>query len=160
MEENIYNFTALSIKGDEVPLSVYRDKMLLIVNTASKCGFTSQYGWLQKIYDEYKDRGFVVLGFPCNQFGSQEPGDEESIGSFCRMNFGITFPMFSKIDVKGDNASPLYKYLIQVKGGLFGSNIKWNFTKFLIDVTGVPIKRYAPATDPKKIAVDIERLLA
>jgi glutathione peroxidase len=159
VEKDIYNFTAKSINGEDISLSNYRGKVLLIVNTASKCGFTSQYAGLQELYDKYKDKEFTILGFPCNQFGSQEPGDEKSIETFCQINYGVTFPMFAKIAVNGKNAHPLYKYLTYAQSGLFGSNIKWNFTKFLINQNGIAIKRYASITKPKSIAKDIDILL-
>ncbi len=159
MEKNIYEFTAKSIDGEDSSLSKYRGKIVLIVNVASKCGFTSQYVGLQKLYETYKDSGVIVLGFPCNQFGSQEPGDEKSIHNFCKINYGVTFPLFAKINVNGKNAHPLYKYLTTIKSGLFGSSIKWNFTKFLIDQQGIPSKRYASVTAPKKIAKEIEKML-
>src|ERR1700759_3395293 len=127
----IYDFTARSLQGKDVPLADYRGKPMLIVNTASKCGFTPQYEGLEKLYEQHKDKGFVILGFPCNQFGAQEPGSEEEIGAFCQANYGVSFPMFAKIDVNGANAHPLYDYLKGEKAGIFGSTrIKWNFTKF------------------------------
>lgn len=159
MEKDIYGFSANSIDGKDISLSKYQGKVLLIVNTASKCGFTPQYSGLQKLYDKYKDKGFVVLGFPCNQFASQEPEDEKTIQNFCTINYGVTFPMFSKIEVKGKNAHPLYKYLVQIKSGILGSGIKWNFSKFLINKEGVPVERYAPVTSPSKIESDIKKLL-
>lgn len=159
MENNIYEFTAKSIDGKVVSLNEYQGKVILIVNTASKCGFTSQYAGLQNLYETYKDKGFIVLGFPSNQFGSQEPGNEKSIQEFCQVNYGVTFPLFAKIDVNGKNAHPLYKYLTTVKSSLFGSSIKWNFTKFLINRKGIPVERYASITAPKKIAKDIEKLI-
>lgn len=156
----IYDFSVLTIDGEETNLEKYRGQVLLIVNTASKCGFTPQYKELQKIYETYKDRGFHVLGFPCNQFGGQEPGDEKEIQEFCTLNFGVTFPMFAKVNVKGNNAHPLFQYLMKHAPGLFGSEtIKWNFTKFLIDRYGNIVKRYAPNTSPLKIIQDIEALL-
>ncbi len=160
MQHSVYDFQAKTIDGTEQSLSEYNDKVLLIVNTASQCGFTPQYEGLEKLYQQFKDRGFVVLGFPCNQFQNQEPGDEKEIQQFCSLNFGVTFPMFSKIQVNGSEAHPLYRYLVEAQKGLFGSKaIKWNFTKFLIDRKGQPVKRYAPATKPSKIASDIESLL-
>lgn len=158
MEKNIYGFSARTINGENIKFEKYKGKVLLIVNTASKCGFTSQYAGLQKLYDKYKNKGFSVLGFPCNQFGSQETGDEKCILDFCQVNYGITFPMFSKIEVNGKNADPLYKYLTKVKSGWFTSRIKWNFTKFLINKEGVPIARYAPNTIPEKIENDIKEI--
>jgi len=160
MSENIYEFTANSIDGKEVPLSEYKGGVLLIVNTASKCGFTPQYEGLQKLHDKYKDKGFMILGFPCNQFSNQEPGTEDEIKSFCELNFGVNFPMFSKIDVNGENAHPLYKYLTNKLPGIAGTkSIKWNFTKFLVDRNGIPVQRYGSNKKPKKISADIEKLL-
>jgi glutathione peroxidase len=157
----VYDYSAKTIKGEEVSLENYKDQVLLIVNTASKCGFTPQYGQLQEIYDQYKDKGFAVLGFPCNQFGSQEPGDEAEIEEFCTLNFGVNFPMFAKIDVNGENADPLFQYLAEEAPGIMGSKaIKWNFTKFLVDRTGKVIDRYAPNTAPSKMVQDIENLLS
>jgi glutathione peroxidase len=157
----VYDYSAKTIKGEEVSLENYKDQVLLIVNTASKCGFTPQYGQLQEIYDQYKDKGFAVLGFPCNQFGSQEPGDEAEIEEFCTLNFGVNFPMFAKIDVNGENADPLFQYLAEEAPGIMGSKaIKWNFTKFLVDRTGRVIDRYAPNTAPSKMVQDIENLLS
>jgi glutathione peroxidase len=159
MEKNIYNFSAKSILGEACSLSKYQEKIVLIVNVASKCGFTSQYAGLQKLYATYREHGFIVLGFPCNQFATQEPEDEKSIQKFCQVNYGVTFPLFAKIDVNGKNAHPLYKYLTTTKPGLFSCSIKWNFTKFLINRQGIPIVRYASITTPKKIAKTIETLL-
>ncbi len=160
MAQTIYDFTAATLGGKEKSLAEYKGKVVLIVNTASKCGFTPQYAGLEAIYEKYKDRGFVVLGFPCNQFGAQEPGSETEIEQFCQVNYGVKFPMFGKIDVNGSNAHPLYKYLTSAKPGILGTEaIKWNFTKFLIDKNGQPVKRYAPNTKPEDIADDIEKLL-
>ncbi len=156
----LYTFSARTLGGESVGLDRYRDKVLLIVNTASECGFTPQYAGLQQLHDRFAARGFDVLGFPCNQFGKQEPGDAAQIGSFCEKNFGVTFPMFEKIDVKGPAAHPLYRYLTNEAPGLFGTKaIKWNFTKFLVDRRGQVVKRYAPKTTPEAIAADIEALL-
>ena len=158
--DDIYGFSAESLGGAPVRLDQYRDKVLLIVNTASECGFTPQYKGLQDIYQEYAARGFEVLGFPCNQFGKQEPGDAAQIGSFCEKNYGVSFPMFAKIEVNGANAHPLYKYLKDKSPGLLGIEaIKWNFTKFLVDRNGNVVKRYAPQTKPEAITDDIEKLL-
>ena len=157
---NIYDFTATSIGGRETPLEEYKGKAILVVNTASKCGFTPQYEGLEKLYADYADHGLVVLGFPCDQFGHQEPGSEGEIEEFCQLNYGVTFPMFAKVEVNGANAHPLYKWLRKVKSGLMGSRIKWNFTKFLVDREGNPIKRYGSTTKPEKIAADIEKVLA
>jgi glutathione peroxidase len=157
---SIYSFSARTLGGGEVSLEQYRGKVLLIVNTASECGFTPQYAGLQKVYEAYAGRDFVVLGFPCNQFGKQEPGDATQIGSFCEKNFGVSFPMFEKIDVNGANAHPLYRYLTSEAPGLLGlEGIKWNFTKFLVGRDGTVVKRYAPVTKPDAITADIEKLL-
>jgi glutathione peroxidase len=157
---SIYDFTAKLNNGSDESLADYKGRVLLIVNTASECGFTPQYKGLQELYAKYKDRGFAILGFPCDQFGHQEPGSDADIRSFCDINYGVTFPLFSKIEVNGDNADPLYKWLKSEKGGLLGDNIKWNFTKFLIDKQGNVVDRFAPTTTPEKIASDIERELA
>lgn len=156
----LYSFSAETLAGAPASLDAYRGKVLLIVNTASECGFTPQYAGLQKLYDQYAARGFYVLGFPCNQFGKQEPGDATQIGAFCERNYGVTFPMFAKIDVKGDHAHPLYRYLTDEAPGILGLKaIKWNFTKFLVDREGRIVKRYAPSTKPDEIVADIEKLL-
>jgi len=157
--ENFYQFKANSLQGKEISMESYKGKVVLVVNTASKCGFTPQYKGLEALYEKYKDMGFVILGFPCNQFGKQEPGTAEEIGSFCSLNYGVTFPMFEKIDVNGDDAHPLYKYLKEVLPGTPGKSIKWNFTKFLIDTKGNPVKRYGSATKPEELEKDIEALL-
>jgi len=158
---NVYRFTANSLNGSPVDLAQYRGKVLLIVNTASKCGFTPQYQGLEAVYQQFRNQGVEVLGFPCNQFGSQEPGDAAEIGAFCEKNYGVSFPLFAKIDVNGDNADPLYKYLKHAAPGLLGSEgIKWNFTKFLIRKDGSVFKRYAPQTKPEELIDDIKRLLA
>ncbi|MFS0675008.1 glutathione peroxidase [Ornithinibacillus sp. 179-J 7C1 HS] len=157
---SIYNFSATTLKGEIKDLSEYNGKVLLIVNTASKCGFTPQYEGLQRLYDTYQDKGFEVLGFPCDQFGNQEPGSSDEIADFCQMNYGVTFQMFEKIDVKGDNAHPLFKYLTSEAKGLLTEDIKWNFTKFLVDQNGEVIKRYAPQTTPDKLEKDIVKLFA
>jgi glutathione peroxidase len=154
-----YDFTVLSLQGNEVTLEKYKGKVVLVVNTASECGFTPQFEGLEALYQKYKDQGLEILGFPCNQFGNQEPGDEKSIAEGCVVNYGVTFPMFSKVDVNGDHAAPLFKYLKKEKGGLLGSKIKWNFTKFLIDRNGKPVERFAPITKPKNLEKDIEKLL-
>jgi len=157
----VYDFSATTIDGKPRKLADYRGKVLLVVNTASKCGFTPQYKGLEALYKKYRDKGLVVLGFPSNQFGAQEPGPESEIAEFCEMNFGVTFPLFSKVDVNGDAAHPLYKYLTSTKKGLLGSEaIKWNFTKFLIGKDGRVIERYAPTTKPEDLAADIEKALA
>ena len=159
MPENIYGFSAQSLKGETVSLGDYRGQVVLIVNTASKCGFTPQYAGLQELYEKHKDEGFVVLGFPCNQFASQEPGGAAEIELFCRANYGVSFPMFSKIDVNGKNTHPLFKYLADCLPGMLGRAIKWNFTKFLVSDQGVPVKRYGSTTKPKKIETDVVELL-
>ena len=153
-------FTVQDIHGQAQSLTAYEGKVLLIVNVASRCGFTSQYEGLQALQKDFAERGFAVLGFPSNQFGAQEPDDEASISSFCETRFGVTFPMFSKVDVNGSNAIPLYEWLKSSQPGLLGSEaIKWNFTKFLVDGHGTVVKRYAPNTTPKAIKADIEALL-
>ena len=155
----ISDFSAKAIDGTERSLADYAGKAVLVVNTASKCGFTPQYDGLEDLYKRYEEEGLVVLGFPCDQFGHQEPGDETEIQEFCRVNFGVTFPLFSKIDVNGDDTHPLYQWLKEEKGGLGPSSIKWNFTKFLIGRDGKPVKRYSSVTKPAKIAADIEKAL-
>jgi glutathione peroxidase len=157
---NVFDFQANALDGKPVDLAQYRGKVLLIVNTASKCGFTPQYQGLETVYRELHGRGLEVLGFPCNQFGSQEPGSEEEIGAFCEKNYGVSFPMFAKVDVNGDAAHPLWKHLKGEAPGVLGTEgIKWNFTKFLIGKDGKVAKRYAPTTKPEEIAGDIEKLL-
>jgi glutathione peroxidase len=157
---SIYSFSARALNGDTISLERYRGRPMLIVNTASECGFTPQYAGLQKLHEQYAARGLEVLGFPCNQFGKQEPGSAEQIGSFCEKNYGVTFQMFDKIDVNGANAHPLYSYLTEAVPGLLGFEaIKWNFTKFLVDREGNPLKRYAPTTKPDAIEEDIVKLL-
>ncbi|MDX1695628.1 MAG: glutathione peroxidase [Ketobacteraceae bacterium] len=156
----VYDFSGLNIKGEEVPLEQYKGKAMLIVNTASKCGFTPQYKGLEELYKKYKDKGLEILGFPCNQFGQQEPGNEEQITEFCELNFGVTFPLFKKIDVNGPEAHPLYKHLKSEAPGLLGSEaIKWNFTKFLVDQNGKVVKRFAPTDTPEKIEKHVQKLL-
>jgi glutathione peroxidase len=158
---NIYEFSANSLNGAPVDLASYRGKVLLIVNTASNCGFTPQYQGLEAVYQQFKDKGVEVLGFPCNQFGRQEPGSADEIGAFCEKNYGVTFPLFAKIDVNGDDTHPLFKHLKQQAPGLMGTEaIKWNFTKFLVKKDGTVYKRYAPQTEPKELMQDIEKLLA
>jgi len=157
----VYDFSAKTIDGKARKLADYKGKVLLVVNTASQCGFTPQYKGLEALYKKYKDEGFAVLGFPSNQFGQQEPGPESEIAEFCEMNYGVTFPMFSKVDVNGDAAHPLYKYLTSTKKGLLGSEaIKWNFTKFLIDKHGSVVERYAPTTKPEELEKDVAKALA
>lgn len=157
---SIYDYQIKTIDGKETSLSQYRGKPLLIVNVASKCGFTPQYEGLQKLYEKYKDQGFVVLGFPCNQFGGQEPGSEAEIKNFCDLNYQVTFPLFAKIDVNGENTAPLYQFLKSEQKGLLGTEaIKWNFTKFLVDGSGQVLKRFAPQTKPEEITDEIKALL-
>lgn len=158
--ENFYQFKAKSLEGKEISMTEYKGKVVLVVNTASKCGFTPQYEGLEALYKKFKDKGLVILGFPCNQFGGQEPGDAVEISNFCSLKYGVTFPMFSKIEVNGDNAHPLYKFLKTQLPGTLGNEIKWNFTKFLLDRNGKPIQRYGSTTKPENIAEDIEKLLA
>jgi glutathione peroxidase len=158
---NTYDFTARSIDGEELPLARFRGHPLIIVNVASKCGFTPQYAGLEALYRKYRQRGLEVLGFPCDQFGHQEPGDEAQIKSFCSLNYDVTFPLFAKIQVNGAEAHPLYRYLKEARPGLLGSEaIKWNFTKFLIGKDGEPIRRYAPKDKPEDLEADVEAALA
>ncbi len=157
---SVYDFTAKTLTGKDVNLADYRGQVLLIVNTASKCGFTPQYEGLEKLYEELHPKGLTILGFPCNQFGAQEPGGADEIGQFCQVNYGVSFPMFGKIDVNGAQAHPLYKFLTQEKRGIFGTtNIKWNFTKFLIDRAGNVVARYGSTTRPEQVRPAIEKLL-
>ncbi len=156
---SIYDFTAKSLAGEKVPLRRFEGQVLLIVNTASACGFTPQYRGLEALHQQFSPRGFAVLGFPCNQFGAQEPGDAGQIATFCETNYAITFPMFNKIDVNGGNEHPLYKYLKHEKSGLLGRSIKWNFTKFLVDRSGKVVGRYAPTDRPEGLKKQIEALL-
>jgi len=156
----ISDFTATTLTGDERHLSDYAGQVVLVVNTASACGFTPQYAGLEQLYKDLHDEGLVVLGFPCNQFGAQEKGNEEEIGEFCSVNYGVTFPMFAKVDVNGKDAHPLFAWLKDEKKGLLGGTIKWNFTKFLVGRDGSVITRYAPNTEPKDIADDIRAALA
>lgn len=160
MASSVHDFTAKRLSGKEEDLAGYKGKALLIVNVASKCGFTPQYDGLQKLYDSNKDKGFEILGFPCNQFGAQEPGDEKEIAKFCAVNYGVTFPMFAKIDVNGENAHPLYKFLKKEKKGLAGTEaIKWNFTKFLVDGDGHVIERFGPQDTPELIGRKLAKIL-
>ena len=157
---SIADFTVTTNRGEALDLSGKKGKVLLVVNTASKCGFTPQYDGLEKLYQDFKDRDFEVLGFPCNQFGGQEPGNADEIAEFCKVNFGVTFPLMQKVEVNGDGASPLFDWMKSEAPGLMGSKaIKWNFTKFLIDRDGNVVKRYAPQDTPARIAKDIEKLL-
>jgi glutathione peroxidase len=157
---NIYDIPLTTIEGTPTTLASHRGSVLLIVNVASKCGFTPQYAGLEELYQKYKDRGLVVLGFPCNQFMWQEPGDGNEIKSFCTLKYNVTFPMFAKVDVNGKNSHPLYKHLKNEARGLFGSkSVKWNFTKFLVDRDGKVVRRYFTLTKPEQLAADIEKLL-
>ncbi|MDQ1210651.1 glutathione peroxidase [Acinetobacter baylyi] len=157
---NLYQFEAELLEGDTKSLADYQGQVLLIVNTASKCGFTPQFAGLEKIYEKYKDRGFEVLGFPCNQFGGQDPGSNNEIGAFCQRNYGVSFPMFAKVDVKGPEAHAIFRYLTREAKGILGSeNIKWNFTKFLVGRDGKVLNRYAPTTKPESLEEDIEKAL-
>jgi glutathione peroxidase len=157
----VYDFEAQQIGGKSVPLSGFKGKPMLIVNTASACGYTPQFAGLEKLHEEYGGKGLVVLGFPCNQFGAQDPGSNDEIAQFCQLNYGVNFPMMEKIDVKGDKAHPLYQWLTKEAPGILGTTaIKWNFTKFLIGKDGSVIKRYAPADEPASLKKDIEAALA
>ncbi|SFU85891.1 glutathione peroxidase [Clostridium sp. DSM 8431] len=156
---NFYDFTAKKINGTEISMSDYKGKVLLIVNTASKCGLTPQLKELEEMYKDYKDKGFEILGFPCNQFANQDPASNKEISEFCLRNYGVSFTMFEKIDVNEENAHLIYKFLKSNAKGILGSEIKWNFTKFLIDKEGNVVDRFAPATNPKKIRKDVEKLL-
>lgn len=156
---SIYDFSATTMDGEEKSLADYKGKTLLIVNTASKCGFTPQYEGLEELYRKYKDRGFVVLAFPSNQFNNQEPGTNDEISEFCEVNFGISFPLFQKVNVKGEHAHPLFTYLTRAAKGMVTNEIKWNFTKFLVDKNGDVVDRFAPQTNPERITKDIEKIL-
>lgn len=160
MSDTIYDFEAVTMQGSGVSLADYRGKVLLIVNTASKCGFTPQFKGLEALYWQYKDQGLEILGFPCNQFGHQDPGSNDEISQFCELNYGVSFPMFYKVEVNGDGAHPLFKYLKAQASGVLGTTaIKWNFTKFLVDRKGRVLERYAPTDTPEKIAGDVAELL-
>lgn len=160
-EKNVFDFEITGLDGSQMPLERFRGKVLLLVNTASKCGFTPQYAGLQALHDEYRDRGFSVVAFPCNQFGAQEPGDANEIGAFCTRNYGVTFPISTRIDVNGQNAHPLFAYLTSAAPGVLGTEaIKWNFTKFLVNRNGNIVGRFAPTTRPEELAGEIEKLLA
>lgn len=158
-DKNFYDFEAKTLAGKTMSMADTKGKVVLVVNTASKCGFTPQYAGLETLYEKYKDKGLVILGFPCNQFGEQEPGGSGEIQEFCQVNYGVTFPIMSKVDVNGDNADPIFKYLKSNLGGLLGSRIKWNFTKFLLDRNGKPVERFSPLTTPEKIEPAIQKLL-
>ncbi len=159
MNNNFYQFEAKSLNGKPVSMETYKGKAILVVNTASKCGLTPQYEGLEELYKKYEDKGFVILGFPCNQFANQEPGDETSISEGCLINYGVTFPMFAKVDVNGETAHPVFKYLTTELRGLLSKKIKWNFTKFLIDTKGKPYKRFAPVTKPAALEPYIRKVL-
>jgi len=155
----LYDIPVVDIDGEAVDLSIYKGKVLLIVNTASKCGFTPQYKGLEALYQELGPEKFEILGFPCDQFGNQEPGEEAEIKGFCELNYGVTFPLFEKVDVKGPAAHPLFSYLTKAKGGLFSKDIKWNFTKFLVDADGHVVARFSPTTEPEKLRSKIQALI-
>ena len=156
---NIYQFEAELLEGENKSFSDYEGKVLLIVNTASKCGFTPQFAGLEKLYEKYKDQGFEILGFPCNQFGGQDPGTNDQIGEYCQRNYGVSFPVFAKVDVKGPEAHAIFRYLTNNSKGLLGSGIKWNFTKFLIGRDGKVLNRFAPTTKPEDLQAEIEKAL-
>ncbi len=159
MAEHFYEFSAKSLQSNDISMDAYRGKTVLVVNTASNCGLTPQFEGLERLYQQHKDSGLVILGFPCNQFANQEPGDEKQIAEGCLLNYGVTFPMFSKIDVNGPNAHPLYKFLKRELSGLFGGRITWNFTKFLIGPDGRLVKRFAPTTKPGTIEIHLKKML-
>jgi len=160
MSTNVYGFSAKTISGQEISLKDYAGKIILVVNTASKCGFTPQYKGLEKLYKDYKDQGLVILGFPCNQFGQQEPGSGSQISEFCELNFGVSFPIFDKVDVNGPEAHPLFNFMTREKPGILGiKKIKWNFTKFLINRQGEVVQRFAPTVTPEKIESKIKKWL-
>ena len=156
---DFYTLEATKINGDVVSMSAYKGKTIIVVNTASKCGFTPQFEGLQKLYEKYKDQGLIILGFPCNQFGKQDPGKGEEIQEFCQINYGVTFPIFDKVDVNGSNTHPIFKYLKSHLSGFLGSRIKWNFTKFIIDKNGKPIKRFGPTTKPEDMESFVKFLM-
>lgn len=159
MSSSFHEFTAKNLQGNEVRMAEYAGRIVLVVNTASACGFTPQYEGLERLYRKYRDQGLVILGFPCNQFGGQEPGDERSIAATCLRNYGVSFPMFAKIMVNGNNAHPIFHYLKAALPGVAGGRIKWNFTKFLLDVHGNPVRRFAPVTPPDRIEPAIVKLI-
>ena len=159
MNQTVYNFSPRGIDGNEKKLEDYSGKVLLVVNTASKCGFTPQYEGLQDLYEKHRGKGLEILGFPCDQFANQEPGTESEIQEFCKINFGVTFPLFAKVDVNGRNADPLFSYLTKSLPGRMGRRVKWNFTKFLVDRDGRPVRRFSPATSPADLEQDIISLL-
>ncbi|MDB1144841.1 MAG: glutathione peroxidase [Alcaligenaceae bacterium] len=156
---NFYDLTAKKTNGDMISMSEFKGKTIIVVNTASKCGLTPQYKGLEALYQKYKVQGLVILGFPCNQFAKQEPGSDEEIQSFCQLNYGVSFPIFAKIEVNGSNADPIFKYLTSQLKGLLSQKVKWNFTKFVINKEGQPVKRFAPATKPEKLEDYIKSIL-
>ncbi|MGR3812208.1 glutathione peroxidase [Jiulongibacter sp. NS-SX5] len=156
---SLYDFEANTIKGQKKSLAEFEGKTVLVVNTASKCGLTPQFEGLENLYQKYQEKDFVILGFPCDQFANQEPGNSEQIEEFCQLNYGVSFPMFEKIEVNGKNTHPVFKFLKSNLGGLFGSRVKWNFTKFLVDKNGKPVKRFAPTTKPEKIDQYLQKML-
>ena len=161
MTSTVYEFSAQTVGGKEQSLDTYEGKVLLVVNTASKCGFTPQFAGLEELYEKYRDQGLEILGFPCNQFGNQDPGSNDEIQEFCQLNYGVSFPMFAKIEVNGSGTDPLFKHLKKAAPGALGTErIKWNFTKFLVDADGKVVKRYAPTVKPKDIEKDVKKLLA
>lgn len=157
--QQFYNFEARRLNGKAESMEQYKGKVVMVVNTASKCGLTPQYEGLEKLYQQYRDQGLVILGFPCNQFGEQEPGNASDIQEFCQINYGVSFPIFEKIEVNGNQAHPIFVYLKSKLGGVFGSRIKWNFTKFVLDRQGKPVKRFSPITKPEDIEPTIKKLL-
>lgn len=159
MQTNIFELEAKKLNGETISLKEFEGKTIVVVNTASKCGLTPQYEGLENLYKKYKDKGLVILGFPCNQFGQQEKGSADEISEFCEINYGVSFPMFDKVEVNGPNAHPVFKHLKSKLGGIFGSNIKWNFTKFVIDKNGKPVKRFAPTTKPEKMESYLQKIL-
>ncbi|MEC7784927.1 MAG: glutathione peroxidase [Bacteroidota bacterium] len=156
---NFYDLEAKTLQGETISMNSFKGKTVLVVNTASKCGLTPQYEGLEALYEKYKDNGLEILGFPCNQFGNQEPGGADAIEEFCQVNYGVHFKMFDKIEVNGSNTHPVFKYLKKQLSGTLGSRIKWNFTKFLIDKNGQPVKRFSPLTKPEHLTKDIEKIL-
>ncbi|GAB3914714.1 glutathione peroxidase [Larkinella knui] len=158
-DQKFYDFEAANLAGEVISMEQYKGKVIMVVNTASQCGLTPQYEGLEDLYTQYKDQGLVILGFPCNQFGGQEPGSSADIQEFCQLNYGVSFPMFAKVDVNGENEHPIFTYLKSELGGLFGSKIKWNFTKFILDKKGRPVKRFAPTTGPKATESTLKKLL-
>ncbi|MCO6461268.1 MAG: glutathione peroxidase [Saprospiraceae bacterium] len=157
LDKNIYDYSILSLTGEKLSMKDYQGKVLLLVNTASECGFTPQLGGLEHLYEKYKDKGLVVIGFPCNQFGQQEPGDASDISKVCHEQYGVSFPMTQKIEVNGSGADPIFRYLTSMKPGFLSKKIKWNFTKFVVDTNGIPVKRFAPWVKPEKIGTYLEK---